>query len=71
MVMKSFLRASRVMQTASFALAIACGAAVTMPSSVLAGSGEPGEVTMRLRNALMDVQYGRAEDTHGWMHPVA
>jgi hypothetical protein len=22
---------------------------------------------MKLRNKLVDIQYGRAEDTHGWM----
>ncbi len=57
----------------------ACGtAAVITPIGALrwpggeavAGTGEPGEVTMRLRNALMDVQYGRVEDTHGWVRRV-
>jgi branched-chain amino acid aminotransferase len=57
----------------------ACGtAAVITPIGTLrwpggeatAGTGEPGEVTMKLRNALMDIQYGRAEDTHGWMRRV-
>ncbi|GAA2717528.1 MULTISPECIES: branched-chain amino acid aminotransferase [Streptomyces] len=32
------------------------------------GDGKPGEVTMRLRKALLDIQTGAAEDTHGWMH---
>ncbi|PWI44233.1 branched-chain amino acid aminotransferase [Streptomyces sp. ICBB 8177] len=32
--------------------------------------GEPGEVTMRLRRALLDVQTGASPDTHGWMHPL-
>ena len=31
-------------------------------------AGEPGEVTMRLREALLDIQRGTAEDRHGWMH---
>jgi branched-chain amino acid aminotransferase len=57
----------------------ACGtAAVVTPISRLAwdggqaviGSGEPGPVTMRLRQALVDVQYGRVPDRHGWLHPV-
>ena len=57
----------------------ACGtAAVITPIGALrwpggeavAGSGEPGPVTMRLRQALMDIQYGRTADTHGWMRPV-
>ena len=34
------------------------------------GSGAAGEVTMRLRSALLDIQTGRAADTHGWMHPL-
>jgi branched-chain amino acid aminotransferase len=34
------------------------------------GDGGAGEVTLRLREALLDLQYGRREDTHGWMHLV-
>ena len=34
------------------------------------GDGGSGEVTLRLRSALLDLQYGRASDAHGWMHPV-
>jgi branched-chain amino acid aminotransferase len=32
------------------------------------GNGEPGEITMQLRKALVDLQTGRAEDTHNWLH---
>lgn len=32
--------------------------------------GEPGKVTLRLREALLDIQRGITEDTHGWMHPL-
>ncbi len=53
----------------------ACGtAAVVTPVGSLkwdggeiAAASEAGEVTMRIRQALVDVQYGRAEDTFGWM----
>ncbi len=57
----------------------ACGtAAVITPIGALrwpggeavAGGGEPGPVTMKLRKALMDIQYGRAEDTHGWVRRI-
>ncbi|MFI5762831.1 branched-chain amino acid aminotransferase [Streptomyces sp. NPDC051563] len=34
------------------------------------GTGEPGEVTMKLRKALLDLQTGHQADTHGWMHPL-
>ena len=54
----------------------ACGtAAVITPIGLLAdndgdhkvSAGETGEVTAALRKNLLDVQYGRAEDVHGWM----
>ncbi|MEW2555811.1 branched-chain amino acid aminotransferase [Streptomyces zhihengii] len=32
--------------------------------------GRPGEVTMKLRKALLDIQTGRAEDVHGWTHEL-
>jgi branched-chain amino acid aminotransferase len=56
----------------------ACGtAAVITPLGRLVWDGgevsmgtETGPVTSELRQALLDVQYGRAEDTHGWMHRI-
>jgi branched-chain amino acid aminotransferase len=57
----------------------ACGtAAVITPIGLLKddagsypiGSGEPGETTIALRKNLLDIQYGRAEDTHGWLRRV-
>jgi branched-chain amino acid aminotransferase len=54
----------------------ACGtAAVVTPVGTLKWRGgevssgdEPGAVTMRIRDRLLDIQYGRTVDTHGWMH---
>lgn len=56
----------------------ACGtAAVVTPVASLKWTGgqtaaaeESGEVTMRIRRALVDLQFGRAEDTFGWLHRV-
>lgn len=57
----------------------ACGtAAVIAPigrltvdgRTMTVGDGEPGPRTLALRNALLDLQYGRAEDPHGWMVPT-
>ncbi|WP_010203385.1 branched-chain amino acid aminotransferase [Salinibacterium sp. PAMC 21357] len=54
----------------------ACGtAAVITPIALLKGDGfeigsadaPAGELTMSLREELTDIQYGRREDTHGWM----
>ncbi|MCU1431137.1 MAG: branched-chain amino acid aminotransferase [Actinotalea sp.] len=55
----------------------ACGtAAVVTPIGRLAsqdfdltvGGGETGPVTASVRRRLTDIQWGRAEDTHGWLH---
>ena len=57
----------------------ACGtAAVVTPVGTLkwrgGRSGDPdattGPVTLQVRAALVDIQYGRAEDAFGWMHRV-
>ncbi|GAA3217718.1 branched-chain amino acid aminotransferase [Streptomyces sp. XM83C] len=34
------------------------------------GDGTPGEVTVRLREALLGIQRGLTEDKHGWMHKL-
>jgi branched-chain amino acid aminotransferase len=57
----------------------ACGtAAVITPvgsvksahGSWTVGTGEPGPITMQLREQLLAVQTGHAEDPHGWMHTL-
>jgi branched-chain amino acid aminotransferase len=57
----------------------ACGtAAVVTPIASLkwdggeavSGDGEAGKVTSDIRAALVDIQYGRATDRHGWMTKV-
>jgi branched-chain amino acid aminotransferase len=58
----------------------ACGtAAVVTPVGKLVWEGgsvgdaeaPAGEVTMRIRQALVDIQYGRTPDTHGWLRRLA
>ena len=55
----------------------ACGtAAVITPVGRLVweggevGNPEAGATTLALRKALIDIQYGRAADTHGWMRKL-
>jgi branched-chain amino acid aminotransferase len=59
--------------------AFACGtAAVITPIGTVrstdgeftVGDGGTGEVTARLRQALVDIQRGRAADVHGWVHRI-
>jgi branched-chain amino acid aminotransferase len=47
------------------------GAVKSAHGSWMVGDGKPGEVSMRLRRALVDIQRGAAPDTHRWLHPVA
>ena len=59
--------------------AFACGTAaviapigrLTTPSTTaIMGDGAPGPITIRLREALVTIQEGRAEDTFGWTSPI-
>ncbi len=59
--------------------AFACGtAAVITPigavkskaASWTVGDGQPGQISMELRQALVDIQRGASQDKHGWMHRV-
>ncbi|MDP6189942.1 MAG: branched-chain amino acid aminotransferase, partial [Gammaproteobacteria bacterium] len=34
------------------------------------GNGKPGQTTQALRKALNDIQWGLAEDTHGWLSNI-
>jgi branched-chain amino acid aminotransferase len=34
------------------------------------GDGTPGPVTLRLRDELVGIQYGRRPDPYGWMYPL-
>jgi branched-chain amino acid aminotransferase len=34
------------------------------------GDGEPGEVSMRLREELIGIQYGARPDPYGWVHKI-
>jgi branched-chain amino acid aminotransferase len=34
------------------------------------GSGESGETTLALRQRLLDIQYGRADDKYGWLRRI-
>jgi branched-chain amino acid aminotransferase len=46
------------------------GAVKSANGSWKVGEGRPGQISMRLRQALVDIQRGAAADIHGWMHPV-
>jgi len=47
------------------------GSLITDQGTVTVRDGQPGPNTMRLRQALVDVQSGAAADPHGWRTVVA
>jgi branched-chain amino acid aminotransferase len=58
----------------------ACGtAAVVSPvgqaksamGTWVTGDGQPGPITMQIRNHLLAIQHGTTEDKHGWVQKVA
>jgi branched-chain amino acid aminotransferase len=46
------------------------GAVKSAQGSWTVGDGKPGDITMRLRQSLVDIQRGAAPDPHHWMHAV-
>jgi branched-chain amino acid aminotransferase, group II len=59
--------------------AFACGTAAVVTSvgrvagregEFIIGSGGPGQLTQKLKNKLVAIQRGQAEDTHGWVRKV-
>jgi branched-chain amino acid aminotransferase len=64
-------------RTGAITEVFACGtAAVVTPVGALKWEGGEApapastELTTRIRQQLVDIQFGRTEDTHGWMHRV-
>ena len=75
MGMKVTRRKIRVEELAEMSEAAACGTACVISpitkvldpdKDVTYHFGEPGPVLTKLYHALQDIQYGRAEDKHGW-----
>ncbi|WP_445263043.1 branched-chain amino acid aminotransferase [Pseudokineococcus sp. 1T1Z-3] len=61
-------RVREVFACGTAAVVTPVGALVEPGSRAVPGDGGTGEVTAAIRRRLTDVQLGRAEDVHGWMH---
>ena len=46
------------------------GAIVSNDNKTVVGDGKAGEITMSLREELIDLQFGRIQDPHNWRHLV-
>jgi len=61
---------SEVFACGTAAVITPVGEAKSARGSWTVADGRPGEITMKLREALLGIQTGRAEDVHGWMHEL-
>ncbi|WP_210397322.1 branched-chain amino acid aminotransferase [Motiliproteus sediminis] len=43
------------------------GTLIHQGKEITVGSGKPGATTIKLRQTLNDIQWGKAEDRHGWL----
>ncbi|GAA4975228.1 branched-chain amino acid aminotransferase [Kineococcus glutinatus] len=60
-------RITEVFACGTAAVITPVGRLVSPDGELVHGTGGAGPVTEELRRTLLDVQYGRREDTHGWM----
>lgn len=63
-------REGEIALTGTAAILAPVGTLVVGGEDVTVGDGGVGTTTRMLRQALVDVQIGRAEDVHGWTYPV-
>ncbi len=47
------------------------GTLIGVDQKITVGDGQPGLNTLRLRQALTDIQIGQSPDTHHWLTPIA
>ena len=47
------------------------GQAKSAMGTWVTGDGQPGPITMQIRNHLLAIQHGTTEDKHGWVQKVA
>jgi branched-chain amino acid aminotransferase len=46
------------------------GKAMSSMGTWVTGDGQPGVITMQIRNTLLGIQHGTIADTHNWVHKV-
>jgi branched-chain amino acid aminotransferase len=62
---------SEVFACGTAAVITPVGSVKSTTASWTVGTGEPGPITMQLRERLLGIQTGHVADVHGWMHRLA
>ena len=68
--LKAFAEHGELFLSGTAAVIAPVGNVITHGERIAIGDGQPGPTTLKLREALTDIQTGRAEDTHGWLTPL-
>jgi len=69
--LKAWSEHGEMFLTGTAAVVAPIGKVITRGEHVSIGDGEPGANTLKLRQALTDVQTGHSEDVHGWRTRVS
>ena len=68
--LKAWSEHGEMFLTGTAAVVAPVGKVIVNGEHIEVGDGQPGATTLRLRQALTDVQSGVAPDIHGWLTPV-
>jgi branched-chain amino acid aminotransferase len=61
---------SEIFACGTAAVVSSVGQAMSNMGTWVTGDGQPGVITMQIRNTLLGIQHGTIADTHNWVHKV-
>ena len=61
---------SEIFACGTAAVVSSVGQAMSTMGTWVTGDGQPGAITMQIRNTLLGIQHGTIVDTHNWVHKV-
>jgi len=61
---------SEIFACGTAAVVSSVGQAMSNMGTWVTGDGQPGLITMQIRNTLLGIQHGTIADTHNWVHKV-
>ena len=61
---------SEIFACGTAAVVSSVGQAMSTMGTWVTGDGQPGAITMQIRNTLLGIQHGTIADTHNWVHKV-
>ena len=65
--LKAWSEHGEMFLTGTAAVIAPVGKVITHGEHIEIGDGQPGPTTLKLREALTDIQTGKSEDKYGWL----